>query len=88
MEEYVRYTEGREDVSVKRVADLVEELRRHDQELPVFVRMWNDRGPGDDYLKIEPLWDGHVAVESVAYDMPHIGGYYGSALVLGDSGDE
>ena len=74
-------------MSVKKVADLVAELLKYDQDLPVFVRIWNDRGPGDDYLKIEPLWDEHISVEGVSYDMPHIGGYYGNALLLGELGE-
>ncbi len=71
-----------------KVSDLVEALLKHDQDLPIFLRMWNDRGTGDDYLKIEPLWDGQCAVEAVSYDMPHVGGYYGKALILGELGDD
>lgn len=69
---------------VMKVADLVEALLKHDQDLPVFIRMWDDGGCRDAYLKIEPLRAGQCTVEGVSYDMPHIGGYYGNALLLGE----
>ena len=75
-------------MGVMKVADLVEALLKCDQNLPVFTRMWNDRGPGDDYFKVEALWGGGTSVEDVSYDIPHIGGIYGKAVVLGELPDD
>lgn len=69
------------------VRGLVEELLQLDQELPVFVRVWVDHEP-DDYLKFEPLYDGQVSVERMDYPVPHVGGYYGDAVVLGAIDDD
>lgn len=65
--------------------ELIEELRKLPKDLPVYVAAWND---DREAWVHEPLWTGEAQVRRVDYDMPHIGGYYGQAVVLGQPDDD
>lgn len=59
------------------VAGLIEALSHYPPDLRVFVRI------DDDECGPQPVGDDMI-VKRVDYDIPHIGGFYGNALVLRD----
>lgn len=72
-------------MTIYKPAALIEELQKLPQDLPVYVAAWDD---AREVWVHEPLWTGTAQVRRVDYDMPHIGGYYGSAVVLGQQDDD
>jgi hypothetical protein len=60
------------------VAELIQTLKQYPPNIPVFIFVDQDESPE------QPVWrDGDMVVKHVDYDIPHIGGFYGDALVLG-----
>lgn len=60
------------------VAGLIEALAQYPPNMPVFTFVDEDESPE------QPIWrSGDMVVKHVDYDIPHIGGFYGDALVLG-----
>jgi hypothetical protein len=61
-----------------RVAHLIEVLEQLPPGMPVFIHV------DEDEDCTQPIWGGKDwVVKHVDYDLPHIGGFYGDALVLG-----
>jgi hypothetical protein len=60
------------------VTQLIKVLAQYPPNMPVFVYVDEDESPQ------QPIWgDGDWVVKHVDYDLPHIGGFHGNALVLG-----
>lgn len=66
---------------MKTVAQLIEQLSAYSPDMKVFYAYEQYNGYTEKMV-VEAVW-GHMHVQRVTYPVPHIGEFYGDALVIG-----